>query len=143
VRENKIYRQALCLVEIFYLPLTLVPVLTSNNKQHILSPANVIKVRYSLVELYVKSVYLTLFGWRGGRNVHETFEGRLKILKFGKLCSRRSAGKKKSCSSFSSPYSRDLNIGSCIFTETFEISRRPENLFPKTKLNLMIRVFWD
>jgi hypothetical protein len=60
VRENKIYRQALCLVEI-----CLVSVLTSNNKQHILSPANVIKVCYSLGELYVKSVYLNLFGWSG------------------------------------------------------------------------------
>jgi hypothetical protein len=29
-----------------------------------------INLRYSLAELYVKSVYLNLFGWRG-RDVHE------------------------------------------------------------------------
>jgi hypothetical protein len=33
-------------------------------KQHILSSAKVKKVYYSLAELYVKSVYLNLFGWR-------------------------------------------------------------------------------
>jgi hypothetical protein len=50
----------------------LVPVLARNHKQHILSPAEVRKVRYSLAELYVRSVYLNLFGWRE-RELHETF----------------------------------------------------------------------
>jgi len=55
-----------------YFTYHLVPVLAPNYKQHILSPAKVRKVCYSLAELYVKSVYLNLFGWRG-REVHETF----------------------------------------------------------------------
>jgi hypothetical protein len=38
--------------------------LAPNYKQHILSPAKVTKVCYSLAELYVKSVYLNLFGRR-------------------------------------------------------------------------------
>jgi hypothetical protein len=39
-----------------------------------LSPAKVIKeVWYSLAELYAKSVYLNLFGWRG-REVNEKFK---------------------------------------------------------------------
>jgi hypothetical protein len=50
----------------------LLPVLAPNCKQQILSPAKVRKVCYSLAELYVKSVYLNLFGWRG-REVYETF----------------------------------------------------------------------
>jgi hypothetical protein len=40
----------------------LVPILAPNYKQHILSPAKLIKVCYSLAELYVKFVYLNLFG---------------------------------------------------------------------------------
>jgi hypothetical protein len=36
--------------------------------------AKVIKVCYSLAELYVRSVYLNLFGWRGGREVQEIFQ---------------------------------------------------------------------
>jgi hypothetical protein len=50
--------------------LLLVPVLAPNYKQHILSPPKVRKV-YLLAKLYVKSVYLDLFGWRG-REVYET-----------------------------------------------------------------------
>jgi hypothetical protein len=38
----------------------LVPVLTPNYKQHILSPAKVRKVFYSLAEIYVKAIYLNL-----------------------------------------------------------------------------------
>jgi hypothetical protein len=45
-----------------------------NYKQHILSPAEVRKVCYPLAELYVRSVYLNLFGWRG-LDVHETIRG--------------------------------------------------------------------
>jgi hypothetical protein len=41
-------------------------------KQHTLSPTKVRKVRYSFAELYVKRVYLNLFGWRG-RDVYEKF----------------------------------------------------------------------
>jgi hypothetical protein len=43
----------------------LVLVLAPNYKQHILLPTKVRKVSYSLAELYVKSIYLNLFGWRG------------------------------------------------------------------------------
>jgi hypothetical protein len=49
-----------------------VTVLAPNYKQHILSPAKIKIVCYSLAEHYVKSVYLNLFWWRG-REVHETF----------------------------------------------------------------------
>jgi hypothetical protein len=45
----------------------LVLLLAQNYKQHILSLAEVIKVCYSLAELYVKCVYLNLFMWRGAR----------------------------------------------------------------------------
>jgi hypothetical protein len=41
-------------------------------KQHILSPAEVRKVCYSLAELYVKPVYLNYSGRRDGE-VHEIF----------------------------------------------------------------------
>jgi hypothetical protein len=41
------------------------PVLAPNYKQHNLSPAKVRKIYYSLAEIYVKSLYLNLFGWRG------------------------------------------------------------------------------
>jgi hypothetical protein len=50
-----------------YFTYHLVPVLAPNYRQHILSPAELRKVSYSLAELYVKSVYLSLFGWRGPR----------------------------------------------------------------------------
>jgi hypothetical protein len=53
-----------------YFTYHLVPVLTPNYKQHILSPAKVRNVCYSSAELYAKSVYLNLFGWRGHK-VHE------------------------------------------------------------------------
>jgi hypothetical protein len=44
-----------------------VPVRAPNCKQHTLLPAEVRNVCYSLAELYVKSAYLNLLGWRGGR----------------------------------------------------------------------------
>jgi hypothetical protein len=43
----------------------LVLILAPNYKQHILSPAEVTKVRCSSAERYVKCVYLNLFGWEG------------------------------------------------------------------------------
>jgi hypothetical protein len=52
-----------------YFTYCLVPVLTPNYKQHILLPAKVRKVCHSLAELYVKSVYLNLFGWRGAQGI--------------------------------------------------------------------------
>jgi hypothetical protein len=54
-----------------YFTYRLVPILTPNYKLHILSPAEVRKVCYSLAELYVKYVYLNLI-WRKGRDVNET-----------------------------------------------------------------------
>jgi phage FluMu gp28-like protein len=50
-----------------------VSVQAPNYNQHILSPAEVRKVCYSLAELYVIFVYLNLFGCRG-HEVHETLE---------------------------------------------------------------------
>jgi hypothetical protein len=44
-------------------------VLAPKYKQHSLSPARVRKVCYSLAELYVRSVYLSLFRWRGARRL--------------------------------------------------------------------------
>jgi hypothetical protein len=58
-----IFWSAFCLVKYFTYHLVLVPVLASNYKQHIFSPAKFKKV-YSLAEFYVKSVYLNLFGLR-------------------------------------------------------------------------------
>jgi hypothetical protein len=52
-----------------YFTYHLVPVLAPNYKQHILSPAEVRKLCYSLAELYVKCVYLNLFGGRGRRRL--------------------------------------------------------------------------
>jgi hypothetical protein len=52
----------------------LVPVLAPNYKQHILSPAKVWKVCYSLAELYVRSVYFNLFGG-GGATFMKYFKG--------------------------------------------------------------------
>jgi hypothetical protein len=54
-----------------YFTYRLVPVQAPNYKQPILSSAKLRKVRYSLHEIYVKSVYLNLFGWRC-REIHET-----------------------------------------------------------------------
>jgi hypothetical protein len=51
-----------------YFTYRLVPILAPNYKQHILSPPKVKKICYSFVELYAKSVYLNLFGWRGARS---------------------------------------------------------------------------
>jgi hypothetical protein len=45
--------------------MTVIALLAPNYKQHILSPAKFGKVCYSLAELYIKSVYLNLFGWTG------------------------------------------------------------------------------
>jgi hypothetical protein len=50
---------------ITYFTYYLVPVLAPKYKQHILSPSKLRKVCYSLPEIYVKSVYLNLFGYRG------------------------------------------------------------------------------
>jgi hypothetical protein len=51
---------------IIYFTYYLVPVLAPKYKQHILSPSKLRKVCYSLPEIYVKSIYLNLFGYRGG-----------------------------------------------------------------------------
>jgi hypothetical protein len=58
---------------LIYFTYHLVPVLVPNYKQHILSPGKVRKVCYSLIELYVKCIYLNLFvsfmkhfKWGGG-----------------------------------------------------------------------------
>jgi hypothetical protein len=55
--------------------------LAPNNKQHILSPAKLRKVCYLIAELYVKSVYLNLFGW-SGRKIHDILRGakHIKVL---------------------------------------------------------------
>jgi hypothetical protein len=54
-----IFLVGIWLVEIFYLSQVLAP----NYKKHILSPAKVGKLCYSLAERYVESVYFNLFGW--------------------------------------------------------------------------------
>jgi hypothetical protein len=54
-----------------YFTYHLIPVMASNYKQHILLPAKLRKLYYSLTEIYVKSVYFNLFGCRG-REGHET-----------------------------------------------------------------------
>jgi hypothetical protein len=56
-----------------YFTYHLVPVLAPNYKQHILSPDEAGKVCYSLAELYVGSIYLNLFWWRG-QEFHETIQ---------------------------------------------------------------------
>jgi hypothetical protein len=70
-----------------YFSYHLVPVLAPNYKQHILSPAKVRKVCYSLTELYVKSVYLNLFGWRGNTAFMKHCKRRCELYKFGNLWS--------------------------------------------------------
>jgi hypothetical protein len=57
-----------------YFTYCLVLVLAPNYKQHILSPAEVRKVCYSLADLYINCVYINLFRWRGGGGckVHDT-----------------------------------------------------------------------
>jgi hypothetical protein len=62
VKMCRLFWDVLCLVEIYY-HLVLVP----NYKQHILWPAKVRKMCYSLAELCVKCVYLNVFKWRGRR----------------------------------------------------------------------------
>jgi hypothetical protein len=56
----------------------LVPVLASSYKQHILSPAEVRKICYSLAELYVRSVYLDFSGG-GGATFMKLRTGWLKL----------------------------------------------------------------
>jgi hypothetical protein len=74
------------LVKIFHVSL-LVPALAQNYKQHILSPAKVRKICYSLAELYVKAVYLIYLGG-GGLKFMKHLKERLKLLKFGNLCTK-------------------------------------------------------
>jgi hypothetical protein len=55
-----------------YFAYHLIQVLAPNYKQHVLSPAKFTKLRYSLAELYVKPVYLSIrVDW--GRELHEIF----------------------------------------------------------------------
>jgi hypothetical protein len=58
---SSLYAGHIYLIFIYHL----VPVLAANYKQHILSPAKLRNVCYSLADLYVKSVYLNFFSWRG------------------------------------------------------------------------------
>jgi hypothetical protein len=69
--QNKIYSVRL-LAWLKYFTYHSGPVLAPNYKQHILSPAEVRKLYSLLTELYIKPVYLNLFGWRG-REVNEIF----------------------------------------------------------------------
>jgi hypothetical protein len=63
--QNKIYILDILVGTLKCFTYPLVPVLAPNYKQHILSPAEVRNECYSLTKLYVKCVYLDLFGWRG------------------------------------------------------------------------------
>jgi hypothetical protein len=65
-RENICFDRHFAWLKYFNYQLV-VPVLAPNYKQHILSPAEVRQLCYSLAELHVKCVYLNLFGWRGAR----------------------------------------------------------------------------
>jgi hypothetical protein len=47
--------------------------LVPDYKQHILSPAEVREICYSLDEIYVKSVYLILIGLMGRSDINKTF----------------------------------------------------------------------
>jgi hypothetical protein len=47
-----------------YFTYYIVPALAPYYKHHILPPAKVRKICYSLAESYVRSVYLNLLGWR-------------------------------------------------------------------------------
>jgi hypothetical protein len=53
----------------------LVLVLAPNYKEHILSPAEVKKVYYLLTEIYVRFVYLNLFGRKGCVKFMKHFKG--------------------------------------------------------------------
>jgi hypothetical protein len=68
--QGKMY----CLIDTWlkYFTYRLILVLALNYKWHILLPAEVRKVCYSLDELFVRYVYLNSFGWRG-HNVYGTF----------------------------------------------------------------------
>jgi hypothetical protein len=52
--------------DIFILNFTHHLVLALNYKQHITLPVKIITACNLLAEFYVKTVYLNLFGWRGG-----------------------------------------------------------------------------
>jgi hypothetical protein len=65
----------------------LVPVLAPNYKQHILSLAKHRKVCFSLPELYVRSVYLNLFGWSGAWSPWNILRGR-RAIKVWEPCYR-------------------------------------------------------
>jgi hypothetical protein len=71
-RFNTYFDRHFAWLKYFTYPLLLVPVLALNYKQQILLPVEVRNVCYSVTELYVKSVDLNLFGWKGGSNVYET-----------------------------------------------------------------------
>jgi hypothetical protein len=70
--QDKIYILLGTLLFFKYFAYHLVTVLAPNYDQHILLPAKVRKVCYSVAEIYVTSIYLNLFGWRG-REVYEIF----------------------------------------------------------------------
>jgi hypothetical protein len=66
----------------------LVPVLAPNYKQHILLPAKVRQLCYSLIELCAKCIYLNLFGWRGATFMKHFKDGAsYKSLGTSGLCS--------------------------------------------------------
>jgi hypothetical protein len=70
-----VLRYALSLVEIFHLSL--------GTTSSILSSGEVTTACYSLAELYVKYVYLNLFGWRGGAKFIKHFTGGSGYKSFG------------------------------------------------------------
>jgi hypothetical protein len=69
---------------LIYFTYHLIPELALKYKQHM---AEVRNVCYSLAELYVKSVHLNLFQWRGGGDAKfmKYFKVGHKLLKFGNL----------------------------------------------------------
>jgi hypothetical protein len=56
-----------------YLTYNLAPVLAPNCKQHIVSPAEVREVCYSLPERCI--IFILIYSGGGGHEVHETFGG--------------------------------------------------------------------
>jgi hypothetical protein len=62
-----------------YFAYRLVPVLAPNYKQHILLPAEVRDVCYSVAELCVRAVYLNLFGEEGAAKFMNYFKGGRKL----------------------------------------------------------------
>jgi hypothetical protein len=67
-RKNIYFGRHFACLKYFTYHLLLVPLLAQ--KQHILLPDKFRNVCYSLAQIYFKSVYLNLFGWRG-REVYE------------------------------------------------------------------------